>query len=97
MLWAKASAKVEQRLRPGLPYADGNDRRVIVEQGDGMGATSSSVSPISSASSVEQVKPTRAPLLARSYCPAPRFCPVKVVSAMAKEVMGRNTKPSTLA
>ena len=28
--------KVEQRLRPGLPHADGDDRRVIVEQGDGI-------------------------------------------------------------
>ena len=33
----EGQCKVEQRLRPGLPYADGDDRRVIVEQGDGIG------------------------------------------------------------
>ena len=33
----EGQCKVEQCLRPGLPYADGDDRRVIVEQGDGIG------------------------------------------------------------
>ena len=33
----EGQCKVEQCLRPGLPYADGDDRRVIIEQGDGIG------------------------------------------------------------
>ena len=38
----------------------------------------------------------RAPLLARSYCLAPKFCPTNVVQAIVKLVMGRNAKPSIL-
>ena len=41
--------------------------------------------------------PSLAPFFALSYCFAPRFCPMNVVSAMLKLVMGRNAKPSIFA
>ena len=52
--------------------------------------------PINSASTTEQRMPNRTPFFTRSYCRAPRFCPTKVARAMAKQVMGRKAKPSTL-
>ena len=52
--------------------------------------------PINSASTTEQRMPNRTPFFTRSYCRAPRFCPTKVDRAMAKQVMGRKAKPSTL-
>ena len=49
-----------------------------------------------SARVMEQRMPKRAPLLARSYCFAPRFWLIKVVSAREKQVIGKKPKPSTL-
>ena len=39
--------------------------------------------------------PNRAPFFTLSYFSAPRFCPMKVVSAMLKLVIGRKAKPSS--
>ncbi len=44
-----------------------------------------------------QKMPNRAPRFARLYSRAPRFCPMKVVIAAVKAVMGRKTKPSIFA
>ena len=43
---------------------------------------------------MEHRKPNLAPSFALSYCFAPKFCPIKVVSPKAKQVIGKNAKPS---
>ena len=45
---------------------------------------------------MEQRIPNHAPFFARSYCFAPKFWLTKVVSAILKQVTGRNTNPSIL-
>ena len=52
--------------------------------------------PISSASVIEQRIPKRAPFFALSRSFAPRFCPMNVVRAIEKLVIGRKAKPSIL-
>ena len=58
------------------------------------GIAKNTITPTTSASSVEQVMPKYAPFFALSYCFAPRFCPMNVVSDIAKQVIGKNANPS---
>ena len=59
------------------------------------GANRTSITPVSSASEMPAMTPNLAPYFTLSYFSAPRFCPMKVVSAMLKLVIGRKAKPSS--
>ena len=61
------------------------------------GPKKNTTTPMHSAASTEASRPKRQPAFTRSSFPAPMFWPMKVVRAREKQVMGRNTKPSTLA
>ena len=60
------------------------------------GAVRYIITPMLSAITTEAMIPKREPFFARSWSPAPRFCPTKVVSDIVKLITGRNAKPSSL-
>ena len=61
------------------------------------GPSRNTTTPMVSAAATAERSPNRQAERTRSSYPAPKFWLMKVVRASEKQVMGRNTKPSTLA
>jgi len=86
--------KIEECYGAGLSGTKRNHLRIIIKSG--YQYRSKPRRPTSSAVMTEHRMPKRAPFLARSYLPAPRFWLMKVVMDIAKQVIGRKPKPSIL-